>query len=148
MYLRLGPFFQLPCNNYMGLCFQNTHFSCDDCRNNLYFVILLSSNRKDQPLPIVLGLGHDINGMRYIINLLWASYQIRKIACCACAGKAGNVFSRRRLQRKLLVSDPGMHHGTCVTHVPWCTSVSPTRGGGENVPSIPGACASASVPIW
>ena len=48
----------------------------------------------------------------------WASYQIRKIAGCACAGNAGNVFPRRRFQRKLLVSDPGMHHGTCVTHVP------------------------------
>ena len=27
-------------------------------------------------------------------------------------------FPRHRLQRKLLVSDPEMHHGTCVTHVP------------------------------
>ena len=51
-------------------------------------------------------------------------------------------FPRHRLQRKLLVSDPGMHHGTCVTHVPWCISGSLTRGGGENVPGIPGACAS------
>ena len=34
-----------------------------------------------------------------------------------------------------------MHHGTCVTHVPWCMSGSLTRGGGENVPGIPGACA-------
>ena len=31
-------------------------------------------------------------------------------------------FSRHRLQRKPLVSDPGMHHGTCVMHVPWCMS--------------------------
>ena len=51
------------------------------------------------------------------------------------------LFSRRRLQRKTLVSDPGMYHGTYVTHVPWCLSGSPTRGGGENVPGIPGACA-------
>ena len=29
-----------------------------------------------------------------------------------------------------------------VTHVPWCISGSLTRGGGENVPGIPGACAS------
>ena len=48
----------------------------------------------------------------------WASYQIRKIAGCACAGNAGNVSPRRQFQRKPLVSDPGMHHGTCVTHVP------------------------------
>ena len=30
------------------------------------------------------------------------SYQIRKIAGCACAGIAGNVFPRRRFQRKPL----------------------------------------------
>ena len=49
-------------------------------------------------------------------------------------------FLRHRLQRKPLVSDPGMHHGTCFTHVPWCMSGSQTRGGGENVPGIPCAC--------
>ena len=41
----------------------------------------------------------------------WASYQTRNIAGCACAGNTGNVFPRRRLQRKPIVSDPGMHHG-------------------------------------
>ena len=40
-------------------------------------------------------------------------------------------FPRHRLQRKPLVSDPGMHHGT------W---ISLTRGGEGNVPGIPGAC--------
>ena len=49
-------------------------------------------------------------------------------------------FSRHRLQRKPLVSDPGMHRGTFVTHVPWCMSGSLTRDGGKNVPVIPGAC--------
>ena len=34
-----------------------------------------------------------------------------------------------------------MPHGTFVTHVPWCMSGSLTRDGGENVPGIPGACA-------
>ena len=43
------------------------------------------------------------------------------------------LFRRHRLQRKPLVSDAGMHQGT------WCMSWSPTRGGGENVPGIPGA---------
>ena len=80
--------------------------------------------------------------------MAWASYQIRKIAGCACAGNAGNGFARRRFQRKLLVSDPGMHHGTCVTHVPWCMPGSPTCGDGENVPGIPGACAPAILRIW
>ena len=78
----------------------------------------------------------------------WASYQIRKIAGCACAGNAGNVPPRRQFQRKPLVSDPAMHHGTCVTHVPWCMSGSLTYNDGENVPSIPGACALAILRIW
>ena len=78
----------------------------------------------------------------------WASYQIRKIAGCACAGNAGNVSPRRQFQRKPLVSDPGMHHGTCVTHVPWCMSGSLTCDDGENVPGIPGACAPAILRIW
>ena len=61
---------------------------------------------------------------------------------------ARNVFSRRRFKRKVLVSDPGMHHGTCVTHVPWCLSGSLTCGDGGNVPAIPGAWASAILRIW
>ena len=48
------------------------------------------------------------------------------------------------------ISDPDMHHGTCVTHVPWCMPGSLTsdflwsrrRG---NVPGIPGACATCNV---
>ena len=91
---------------------------------------------------------HLVNGLYILINLPWTSYQIRKIAGCACARNAGNVFPRRRFQSKPLVSDPGMHHGTCVTHVPWCMSESLTCGDGENVPGIPGACAPAMLRIW
>ena len=54
-------------------------------------------------------------------------------------------FPCHRLQRNPRVSDPVMHHGTCVTHVPWCESGSLIRGGGKsggkNDPGIPGACA-------
>ena len=50
-------------------------------------------------------------------------------------------FPRHRFQRKPLVSDPGMNHGARLMHVPWCMSGSLTSGGGENVPGIPGACA-------
>ena len=71
----------------------------------------------------------------------WASYQIRKIEGCR---ECRERFPRHRLQRKPLVSDPDIHHGTCVTHVSWCMSGSLTRGGGENVPGIPGACATRS----
>ena len=37
-------------------------------------------------------------------------------------------FPRHRLQRKPLISDPSMHHDSCVTHMPWCMSGSLTRG--------------------
>ena len=77
----------------------------------------------------------------FMARHVWASYRIRKIVGCACAGNAGKCFRRYRLKRKRLVSDPGVHHGTCVTHVPWCMSGSLARGGGGDVPGIPGACA-------
>ena len=79
--------------------------------------------------------------------LPWASYQISKLAGCACARNAGNVFPHHQLQKKPIVSDPGLHHGTCVTHVPWCMSVSLTRGSGVNVPGIPSECAPAILRI-
>ena len=49
-------------------------------------------------------------------------------------------FPRHRLQTKPLVSDPGMHHGTCATHLSWCMSGSLNPRWGENVPGIPSAC--------
>ena len=71
----------------------------------------------------------------------WTSYQIRHIAGCACVEICREPFPRHRRQRKPLVSDSGMHHATCVTHVPWCMSGSLTIGYGANVARIPGACA-------
>ena len=50
------------------------------------------------------------------------------------------MFSPSPTSRKPLVSDHGMHHGTCITHVPWSRSDLLIRGGRENVPGIPGAC--------
>ena len=95
---------------------------------------------------ILLNVGYIQSNATATLHLIqWASYQIRKIAGCACAG---NVFPRHRFQRKPLVSDPGMHHGTCGTHVPWCMSGSLTCGDGVNVPGIAGACAPAILRIW
>ena len=45
-------------------------------------------------------------------------------------------FPRHQPQRKPLVRDPGMHHGTCVTHVPWCMSGSVTYGHGKTFPAF------------
>ena len=55
-----------------------------------------------------------------LITAQWASCQIREIA--GCAGIPG-TFSP-----PLRISDPDMHHGTCVTHVPWCMTGSLTSG--------------------
>ena len=57
-------------------------------------------------------------------------------------------FPHHRFQRKSLVSDPGMHHGTCGTHVPWCMSGLLTCGDGENVPGIPAHAQPAILRIW
>ena len=53
---------------------------------------------------------------------VWASYQIRKNPGCACAGMPGTFSPPPR------VSDPNMHHRTCVPHVPWCMLGSLTSG--------------------
>ena len=67
---------------------------------------------------------------------------------CACAGNAGNVFPSPQ------VSDPDMHHGTCVTHVPWCMPGSLTSGflwsrrRGETFPAFPAHAQPAILRIW
>ena len=79
----------------------------------------------------------------------WASCQIRKIAGCACAGNAGNVFPP-----PARVSDPDMHHGRCVTHVPWCMQGSPylrfplKSVMGKTCPAFPAHAQPAILRIW
>ena len=52
VYVRFSIFSQLFIIRYIGLCFQYTHLSRDDLEN-IYFVLLSSSNRKYELLPIV-----------------------------------------------------------------------------------------------
>ena len=52
----------------------------------------------------------------------WASCQIRQIGGAHAPGIPG-AFSPQPE-----ASDPDMHHGTCVTHVPWCMPGSLTSG--------------------
>ena len=54
--------------------------------------------------------------------ITWASCQIRKIVVVHAPGIPGPFSPPPR------VSDPDMHHGTCVTHVPWCMPGSLTKG--------------------
>ena len=52
------------------------------------------------------------------------------------------------------VSDPDMHHGTCLTHVPWCMPGSLTSGflwsrwRGKAFPAFPAHAQPAIVRIW
>ena len=76
--------------------------------------------------------------------LLLTCYQIRKIAGCACATNVGTFFPPS------WVSDPDMHHGSYVTHGPWCMPGSLTSGlllskWWKNVRGIPGAGATRNL---
>ena len=58
-------------------------------------------------------------------------------------------FPCHRLQRKPLVSDLGMHHGTCFTHVPWCMSGSLTKVAEKKpFPAFPAHPQSRILRIW
>ena len=78
----------------------------------------------------------------------WASCQMRKIASAHAPGMPGTFSPPPR------VSDPDMHHGTCVTHVPWCMPGSLTSGflwsrwWGKTFPAFPAHAQSAILRIW
>ena len=55
-------------------------------------------------------------------NAVWTSCQIREIVSAHAPGMPGTFSPSPQ------VSDPDMHHGTCVTHVPWCMPGSLTSG--------------------
>ena len=81
-----------------------------------------------------------------LMVLLLDTYNCGLRMCQECRER----FPRHRLQRKPLVSDPGMHHGTCVTHVPRCMSGSLTQPAvvGKAFPAFPMHAQSAILRIW
>ena len=94
----------------------------------LVFWVFIVRCKHIQTRPV--GISEHDNG-----PLAWASYQIHKISVCTCMDYWEH-FPATDFNWKLLVSDSGMHHGTCVTHVPWCLSRSLTHVGGEYVHGI------------
>ena len=84
---------------------------------------------------VAIGVGNGLPSVWYQVMGLFPDMLRMRREC-------RERFPRHWLQRKPLVSDPGMHHGTRVTHVPWCMSGSLTRAGREHVPGIPDACRS------
>ena len=81
-------------------------------------------------------------------SLSWTSWQISTIVGAYAPGMPGTFSSPPR------VSDPDMHHGTCVTHVPWCMPGSLTNGffwsqrRGKTFPASPAHAQPATVRIW
>ena len=80
--------------------------------------------------------------------MTWASCQIRKIAGAHAPGMSGTFSPSPQ------VCDPDMHHGTCVTHVPWCMPGSLTSGflwnrrRGKTFPAFPAHAQPANLHIW
>ena len=78
----------------------------------------------------------------------WASCQIRKIADAHAPGMPGTFSPSPQ------VSDPDMHHGTCVTHVPWCmpgslySSFLWNRRRGKTFPAFPAHAQPVFLRIW
>ena len=83
-----------------------------------------------------------------LVPILWASCQIRKIAGAHAPGMP-ETFSPLPQ-----VSDPDMHRGTCVTHVPWCMPGSLTSGFlwsrrvGKTFPAFPAHAQPIILRIW
>ena len=81
-------------------------------------------------------------------GISWASCQVRKIAGAHAPGMPGTFSPPPE------ASDPDMHHGTCMTHVPWCMPGSLTSGflwsrrRGKTFPAFPAHAQPAILRIW
>ena len=99
---------------------------------------------------IFLVINHTVTGIhcRNLCSLSWASCQISNIAGAHAPGMPGTLSPSPQ------VSDPDMHHGTCVTHVPWCMPESLTCGflwnrqRGKTFPAFPAHAQPAILRIW
>ena len=75
---------------------------------------------RQDSVNVLFFTGHIFRSV--MIQRVWASYQIRKMRAAHATGMPGTFSPPPR------ISDPEMHHGTCVRHVPWCMSWSLTSG--------------------
>ena len=107
--------------------------------NNLYICWSNISNLRELPF-VTSTLFHSWDHeplTRYV--KLWAAH---------ASGMLG-TFSPPPASMEPLVRDPGMHHGTCVSHLPWCMSGLLTCfGGGKRFPAFPAYVQPAILRIW
>ena len=74
----------------------------------------------------------------------WASYQVRKIAGCAWAGNAGNVFPATDFKWNGYLAIPACIRARASRTCRDACRESLTWSGGGNVSGIPGACATCN----
>ena len=117
-----------------------------ECGN---FVALSPSRWRKMHPQIVIPLIPMTRSVQMIMGMIaWASCQIRKIAGAHAPGMPGTFPPSPQ------VGDPGMHHGTCVTHVPWCMPRSLTssflwnRRRAKPFPAFPAHAQPAILRIW
>ena len=101
------------------------------------------------PWPVIWHNLSDLIGCgQKVSSTSWTSCQIRKIAGAHAPGIPVTFSPSPQ------VSDPDMHHGTCVAHVPWCMPGSLTSGflwnrrRGGTIPAFPAHAQPAILPIW
>ena len=123
-------------NNIVPLCMQLLDILTDAWRISLG---QWYSARRGNWCPVYARAGSPSRSAEHLQNHGPLARYV-KLWFAHAPGMPGTV-SRPRFQRKPLVSDPDMQHGTCVTRVSWCMSGSLTRSGGEIVLGFPGACA-------
>ena len=129
---------EIDCNSHTICDMQQIHFTGLWLQQYHYSELLILKSFQ----AFIVNKSHRLIAPEWLTELFAkASYLIRKTEGLRMHQECRERLPCHRHQRKPLVNYPGMHHGTCVTHVPWCMSGSLTRGGGENVPGIPGACA-------
>ena len=72
-----------------------------DCLFNSLFRLTAMKHKAPHYWPFVMEITKEHQGRKHFhVITSWASYQICKIAGCACTGNAGNVSPRRRIQIK------------------------------------------------
>ena len=73
-------------------CFSKACSSLQQWNKTLTLLINGPLWRESKSIPVKRGQGRKGPDSPHKEPVTWASYQIRQIAVCACAGNAGNVF--------------------------------------------------------
>ena len=119
-----------------------TGVSARSCDRTCYWLLTLALEYYNSPTHISNYYAPNDNGHLRTSSGIWVMryhWPLTRYVNCGLHmhRECRERFPHHRLQRKPLVSDPGMHHGSCVTHVQWCMPGSLTRGGGETFPAFP-----------